>query len=625
MKQQFFPEELNGRFFLKTPKSKKATPLFFAVRINGKSHKFTLGTKVYPQQWNQLLQKAYISPILSNLDNQNNAITNQKIEDTKEKFNKFKMYLYTINECNIDKITVLLKKELSTMSRQKTSNKKKFDDIVKEIQETVYNDTTLKKGTSDNYIKKGLPALRTYLTYLKDTQNTIINEFNQFTTEFFNGFAKYIFDNYTYDDGSSYTISSINSILKYAKSAVILCAKNKQYLTESTISTIKMRYFSDKSSPNHIALRNDEIMLLYNYKPTCKRDEQVRDIFLLECTLGHRITDILRIDQRLEQIGNKHYITISPKKTPNKKIEVEILFDIAKKILIDKYQCKLPAITKDLINKNIKRIAQEAGITGEELQSYHYQGESEPKEFKRQRYECISSHTGRRTFVSLLVARGWNYEQISKYTGQSVKMVEHYDKATSKYIGIYKDTLKNRPNEIVYILEENEPKEKIKVQIVNSPLREPSNTKCATSHPVEKVDEIFNYIFAGDLLTGLMQKYNIIKVNEVLNKNLTKEFLDLPEVKEAVKILKDTTRISQINISLYKGNAELKKRVSQIQQIVWEIGKGLHDVLLIQFFQANVIELNINTDYYLNRVMSKEDIENFFNNWEAYKGIIISI
>ena len=78
MNQQFFPEELNGRFFLKTPKSKKATPLFFAVRINGKSHKFTLSTKVYPQQWNRLLQKAYISPILSNLDNPNNAITNQK-------------------------------------------------------------------------------------------------------------------------------------------------------------------------------------------------------------------------------------------------------------------------------------------------------------------------------------------------------------------------------------------------------------------------------------------------------------------------------------------------------------------------------------------------------------------
>ena len=29
MSQQFFPEELNGRFFLKTPKRKKATPLFF--------------------------------------------------------------------------------------------------------------------------------------------------------------------------------------------------------------------------------------------------------------------------------------------------------------------------------------------------------------------------------------------------------------------------------------------------------------------------------------------------------------------------------------------------------------------------------------------------------------------
>ena len=199
-------------------------------------------------------------------------------------------------------------------------------------------------------------------------------------------------------------------------------------------------------------------MLLYNYKPQSKEDEIVRDIFLLECTFGHRIADILRLDERADEIGGKYYITITPKKTPQKRVEVGIVFDIAKRILVDKYHCKLPSISKDVINKNIKRIAQEAGICGEELQSYHYQGENQPRETKRSRYECISTHTGRRTFISMLVARGWNYEQISKYTGQTIKMVEHYDRSTNKYIDIYKDAAKNRPRTVValYDGQENE-------------------------------------------------------------------------------------------------------------------------------------------------------------------------
>lgn len=601
----------------------------FVIRLKDRLCKFTTHTKIYSTQWNQRLQKAYISSILSNIDNQNNLIVNEKIEETKKRFDAFKLYLCSINEPDVNTIYTLLKNEFRSMSRQKKIKKDQFDDIIKEIQNTVYNDTTLKRGTSDNYIKKGLPALRIYLTYLKDNKKIIINKFNQFTTEFFKGFANYILDNYTHDNGTPYTISSINSILKYAKSAVILCARNKQYLTEAEISNIKMRYFSDKSAPNHIALRNDEVMLLYNYKPTCQRDEQIRDIFLLECTLGHRITDILRIDQRLEQIGNKHYITISPKKTPNKRIEVDIIFDIAKKILIDKYKCNLPNISKDLINKHIKQIAQNAGIKGEELQSYHYQGENEPKEIKRPRYECISTHTGRRTFISLLVARGWNYEKISKYTGQSIKMVEHYDKVTSKYISIYKDSLKNRPYEIVQLCEK-EDQEECFTQVTNENVNKSVKTNAPNIDPYSEqtmntVDEVFNYVFAGNLLTGLAQKYKAIRTHEVLDKDLTKDFLALPEINKAVNILKDTTRLSKVNITQIKGNIELKQKVSQIQHIIWEIAKASRDVLLVQFFQTNVIELNLHTPYLLTQVLSRKEIENFFDNWKPYTGTIIAL
>lgn len=339
------------------------------------------------------------------------------------------------------------------MARKKKSDT--IEDILAVIRRAVINDTTISEATSKNYLNKGVPALEFYLNYYEEKNKSKVTDFHVFTTEFFNKFSLYIYNNYL-NDGERYTVSTINSILKYAKSAIVLSARTGGFLSELELSAIKLRKFDDKSSDNQIALRNDEVMKLYRYQCENEKDEIIRDIFLLECTLGHRISDILKIDERTDKINGNYYISIAPQKTPNKRVEVGLIFQIAKQILIDKYNCKLPECSKDKINREIKRIAKNAGIEGEELQSIHYVGSSQPEEFKKPRYECIATHTGRRTFVSLLSARGWNYEKISKYTAQSTKMVEHYDKTTSMYIDIYQSTLKDNPEDIVRLCSEHE-------------------------------------------------------------------------------------------------------------------------------------------------------------------------
>ena len=67
----------------------------------------------------------------------------------------------------------------------------------------------------------------------------------------------------------------------------------------------------------------------------------------------------------------------------------------------------------------------------------------------------------------------------------------------------------------------------------------------------------------------------------------------------------------------------MKKKVRGICTIIWEIGKAAHDILLIQFFQDNVITLGLNTEYYLPKTMSKRQIESLFN-MKSYKGVIIA-
>ena len=117
--------------------------------------------------------------------------------------------------------------------------------------------------------------------------------------------------------------------------------------------------------------------------------------------------------------------------------------------------------------------------------------------------------------------------------------------------------------------------------------------------PEEETD-IFNYIFAGDLW---------LKLNDLLKKGIC--INQLPETREAVKVLKDIGRIDTVDISKYANNAELKKRVSQISFIVWNIGRVTDDIQLIQLFQNNIISLGLNSKN-IGRVMEEKEIRYFF-------------
>lgn len=560
MQAQYFPLEIKGKYYLRHHDIYKPSAILFVAYIGRRQLRYYTGVKVYPDQWNHKRQCAYVSPILSDVDNFNNVIVNKTIETLNQRFSEFKSYLCNSTQ-NIDIIS-LLKSTLKGMARKK-KNDNKFDNIIDTIRRAVINDTTINTSTEKNYTQKGLPALKYYLDYLESEKNDKIDDFHAFTTEFFNAFALHILNNYTKPDGEPYTISTVNSILKYAKSAVVLAARAGLYLTELEISAIKLRQFDDKSSDNNIALRDDEVMALYRYQCENKTDEIVRDLFLLECTLGHRIADILRIDERVDEIAGKYYISIAPKKTPNKKVEVDIIFNIAKQILIDKYHCTLPECTKDVMNRNIKRIAKNAGINGVELQSIHFAGESQPTEFKKQRYELIATHTGRRTFISMLSARDWSYEKISKYTGQTIEMVEHYDKSTAKYIDIYRQNLRKNPADIV----------KMSVD---------TDTENKVNHNNQQNNTTY-YNQPNGLLMELARENERGKIEiEQLKENLGKT---VRESEDKLRRLKHSAEVEK-QIESIKGKSD-KDEVELLKKLM-EIGLTYDDYIAMQNYQTEI-------------------------------------
>jgi len=118
-----------------------------------------------------------------------------------------------------------------------------------------------------------------------------------------------------------------------------------------------------------------------------------RDLFVLGCLTGFRFSDYSNIKFDELRNGMLHVIqqkTLSTVIVP--------LREDARRILVDKYEMKLPKVSNANFNYYIKDVVQIAGIT-QPIKISHKRGNQIIEEI-RPKYAWISSHTGRRSFCT---------------------------------------------------------------------------------------------------------------------------------------------------------------------------------------------------------------------------------
>lgn len=125
-----------------------------------------------------------------------------------------------------------------------------------------------------------------------------------------------------------------------------------------------------------------------------------RDYLAIECRTGQRISDIKRFDPK-----DLHEFkwTLTPKKgnrVSSKKVTVHFKGYCAPALWIfQRHNHKLPSISEQKLNINIKKIAKLAGID-QEVTIYRWAGNKRIK-ITGPKYEFLSTHTGRKTFITL--------------------------------------------------------------------------------------------------------------------------------------------------------------------------------------------------------------------------------
>jgi len=171
---------------------------------------------------------------------------------------------------------------------------------------------------------------------------------------------------------------------------------------------------SPKERPGvKISLTESELAALQNFKLTGRKAE-IRDLFILQCNTGLRISDLKRVDQNLH--ANK--IKITAQKTGT---EIEIPISPNIRQILERYNYTLPQVPDQKINEGIKLILADACP---ESTIQVREGKTFKTIFK---HTVITSHDSIRTFITLSSERGMSVPSIAKITGKTVAvLLKHY-------------------------------------------------------------------------------------------------------------------------------------------------------------------------------------------------------
>ena len=165
-----------------------------------------------------------------------------------------------------------------------------------------------------------------------------------------------------------------------------------------------------ENESTHIYLKEKEIARLYYYDGLTKKQEEIRDLFIVGCMTGQRYSDYSRISADNIKGDN---IIILQKKTKNK--AVVPMTDYVREIF-NKYDGRLPeARCIQYFNKAIKVICRKAGLT--DLVTYEEDQGGEIIMVKKEKCDMVSSHSARRTFITNTISDKIPENMIMKLTG----------------------------------------------------------------------------------------------------------------------------------------------------------------------------------------------------------------
>jgi len=387
----------NVTFFLKEPRANHETLIYAYLHFGGKQVKLSTGLKIHPKQWSPAKQRVRRGALLE-------MPINERLDRIGVTLSK--IFLDLRNEWILP-TPDLIKNRFYTLAQPTTRKERNvltcFDDYIDSLT------GKMQPGTITNY-----KTTRKHLASFASTYPSKLT-FDSMDRTFFAAFTRYLLT--TADLGNNGVWNVTKNLKAFLRNAE---------RTGLTTATHYREFRVTKFERPVIALTQEELACLENLDLSDNpRLQRVRDQFLIECYTGVRYSDLAKITPEQIQKGK---ISIVTKKTCDA-ITIPII-PAAREILMRCRDLTSRVITNQRMNAYLKELAELAELNTP-CTLVSYKG-AERIETTLPKHKIISTHTGRRTFVTISLERGMRPETVMKITGhKDMKSFMRYVQVTN--------------------------------------------------------------------------------------------------------------------------------------------------------------------------------------------------
>lgn len=372
---------MRNTFNLKEPKKETETLILFSAYFKNEGRKFvySTGESINPNEWD--------------FENrQPNNINGRSVEADKHRTIKRQLDRYsnffsdTISKYKLaDKELLIsnIKDDFDAEFKRTTAISNKFFQVYDLFLAEKKNDHT-DEANSDSTIKR-YEYNKDILEGFQTHRNKKIH-FNQINESFYKSLLAYCISEKRH---SANTLRRNMGMFK----TFLYWALEKGHTYKNDFQKFKM---PKAQQTDEVALTMEQVQEVFEYDFSKNTKlERVRDLFVFGCSTGMRISNYSKIQKKDIQDG---VIKVRDFKNPDKSLEIPLNdFSI---YILEKYDYNLPKISNQKFNEYIKDVFQEVGFDYSIKKTIKIGKELIEKITPF--YERISSHTARRSFITIM-------------------------------------------------------------------------------------------------------------------------------------------------------------------------------------------------------------------------------
>jgi len=361
------------------------TQIFLIFSFEGNRLRYYTGKRIEPKYWDKVKQRAKSSYSSAISLNQYLSTTANFLED---EFNQSQILGKKIT---IDSLKSALDNRFS--QDEELNIFEKFDEFIESSKNVRASSTIRKYKTTINQLKRFGVEKKLNLT------------FDSFDLNFDERFKDFLISDLKLTN---------NTIAKHYKTLKVFLnwATEKGYNTNTDFQKLRAKVIDGEI----YFLNWDELMKLFHLKFLNDKLSRVRDIFCFGCFTGLRFSDIINLKQ--ENIHNDT-IVVNTLKTGTKNI---IPLNKYSRIIYEQYRSEdkynlFQSISNQKMNDYLKELGELAQINAP-VQIIRYSGVERIEKIVP-KYEVLTSHVARKTFITNAMIKGMSTEVIMDITTHS--------------------------------------------------------------------------------------------------------------------------------------------------------------------------------------------------------------